>query len=169
MQIFQMFSPCRKNTTQFSQYVERKPLRHSQFLWLYARLQSVPKWWEPVTDTLLDRSFRTLGTGCWTAPNGGLTMFWPVGLLFGLFLKSDVWRPGIALSFLLLGQNCRGWLMAPLKVPPPCGKGNLGLKLPGGGIGGNLKKGGLFLKLKNLPSRIICAVKQKQKYLFQHP
>lgn len=55
MQIFQMFSPCRKNTTQFSQYVERKPLRHSQFLWLYARLQSVPKWWESVTDTLLDR------------------------------------------------------------------------------------------------------------------
>lgn len=46
--------------------------------------------------------------------------------------------------------------MAPLKVPPPCGKGNLGSKPPGGGGGGNLHSG-LFLKLKNLPSRIICA------------
>lgn len=44
--------PCRKNTTQ--QYVV-KPLRHSQFSSLYARLQSFPKWWESVTDTLLYR------------------------------------------------------------------------------------------------------------------
>lgn len=67
--------------------------------------------------------------------------------------------------------------MAPLKVTPPCGKegleliplgggngamppgGGNGAMLPGVGNGGNLRSG-LFLKLKNLLSRKICAEKQ---------
>ena len=51
--------------------------------------------------------------------------------------------------------------MAPLKVPPPCGKGNLGLKPPGGGSWGNLKCLGRMIRSlynKNQDPELDCCV-----------